>query len=95
MGNRFTRGLGAALAVLVAGCAQGGGTRAQAPEEPRSSSPASAEDAGEDHEAARGAPGVGERAPDVTVVGADGERVALASSWAESPLVLIFYRGHW
>ena len=41
------------------------------------------------------APGVGDKAPVVELVGADGAAAPLASLHAERPLVLLFYRGRW
>ena len=43
------------------------------------------------------APGlaVGERAPDFTLPGADGQPVSLAQRLATGPVVLSFYRGDW
>ena len=36
--------------------------------------------------------GVGERAPDVTVAGADGQPVRLSDLWRREPTVLVFTR---
>jgi hypothetical protein len=36
--------------------------------------------------------GVGDRAPDVTVAGADGQPVRLADLWQRGPTVLVFTR---
>jgi hypothetical protein len=46
------------------------------------------------NEPARVAPlvGVGDRAPDVSVAGADGQPVRLAELWRHGPTVLVFTR---
>lgn len=41
------------------------------------------------------APAGSSPAPAATVRGADGQAVALASTWESGPAVLVFYRGHW
>jgi len=46
--------------------------------------------------AARTAPvGVGEMAPDFTLEDQRGHKVMLSSASAQSPVVLVFYRGYW
>ena len=39
--------------------------------------------------------GVGEVAPDFTLVDHNGQKHALAAERGKRPVVLIFYRGHW
>jgi peroxiredoxin len=41
------------------------------------------------------APDVGDVAPDFTAFDTHGTPCTLASLCADSPLVLVFYRGHW
>jgi peroxiredoxin len=38
---------------------------------------------------------VGQRAPDVLLYGAPGEEKALASLWADGPILLVFYLFDW
>jgi cytochrome oxidase Cu insertion factor (SCO1/SenC/PrrC family) len=39
--------------------------------------------------------GVGEVAPDFTLVDHHGQKTTLSKSRGESPVVLVFYRGYW
>jgi len=39
--------------------------------------------------------GVGEAAPDFTLVDHNGSKVTLSESKGKSPVVLVFYRGYW
>lgn len=39
--------------------------------------------------------GVGESAPDFTLVDHQGRKVTLSESKGNSPVVLVFYRGYW
>ena len=39
--------------------------------------------------------GVGETAPDFTLVDHQGRKVTLSDSRGKSPVVLVFYRGYW
>ena len=39
--------------------------------------------------------GIGEAAPDFTLVDHHGTRVKLSDSKGRSPVVLVFYRGYW
>ena len=39
--------------------------------------------------------GVGETAPDFTLVNHHGKKVTLSDSKGKSPVVLVFYRGYW
>lgn len=39
--------------------------------------------------------GIGETAPDFTLVDHHGNKVALFSSKGRNPVVLVFYRGYW
>ena len=39
--------------------------------------------------------GVGEVAPDFTLVDHNGQKRSLAAERGKQPVVLIFYRGHW
>ncbi|HAA14405.1 MAG TPA: alkyl hydroperoxide reductase [Cytophagales bacterium] len=48
-----------------------------------------------DAELSKGAKGVGDTLPDVTLTGATGESVTLSDLWGQGPLVISFYRGGW
>lgn len=39
--------------------------------------------------------GVGDRAPDFTLLSREGERITLSEVWRDKDVVLVFYRGHW
>lgn len=39
--------------------------------------------------------GIGEAAPDFTLVDHHGKKVTLSDSKGKSPVVLVFYRGYW
>lgn len=39
--------------------------------------------------------GIGETAPDFTLVDHHGTKVTLSDSKGQSPVVLVFYRGYW
>ena len=39
--------------------------------------------------------GVGEAAPDFTLVDHNGQKRSLAAERGKRPVVLVFYRGHW
>lgn len=39
--------------------------------------------------------GVGETAPDFTLQDQNGQKVGLAASRGQRPVVLVFYRGYW
>lgn len=39
--------------------------------------------------------GVGDEAPDFTLAGHKGAEVKLSDARGKSPVVLVFYRGHW
>ncbi len=39
--------------------------------------------------------GVGDTAPDFTLQDTNGQKVALAASRGQRPVVLVFYRGYW
>ena len=93
----------AALAALMmaGGCAKGKDAPPAQPATPTEAPAAEgqAEGQAEGSPAANPAPeeasAASKPAPDVTVRNAEGQAVALASTWQSGPAVLVFYRGHW
>ncbi len=77
----------ALLLAALAGCAE-----PSSPDSPDAEVPVTTVSA---EEAAGGALGVGDRAPDFALPDAMGDRVRLSDLLADGPVVLTFYRGAW